>query len=125
VLSQTCAGDPNAPQLQAAAASSTLLLEGYINANNQPADWIYRLYGNAGPCDASAYRYTVDPGWENTLSGFHGENDCNIVTAYAGFHEDGDRQTWNGAANACGCVIVGWVGPFMNDRLNSFWLRHG
>jgi hypothetical protein len=125
VVSQTCSSDPNAPQLQAVAATDTLLLEAFQNANNNPAATVYRYYGQYGPCDSAGYKWNVPVGWLGVFSGFDTSNDCNVVTGYSSWYETDDNQTWDGSSNVCGCVVVGWVGDFMNDRISSWWARRG
>jgi hypothetical protein len=119
VRSTTCVDDGSAPVV----ASSTLLMEWWQNANNRPTATINRIYGDAGPCDGDGYRVRVEWPWSFLLSGFNTWNSCSIATGYDLPNLSGDRQTWNGSANPCVCVSVGYVGDFMNDRIESFWIR--
>ncbi|MBR7835019.1 hypothetical protein KDL01_17220 [Actinospica durhamensis] len=119
VVSKTCyrTTDASARKL---AADEVLLMEWYRNANNEPPD-ITRVYADDGPCDSSGYRITVDADWQNSISGFDTFDEyCDQVTGYANTDETGDSQYWDGRSNPCQCVVVGYVGDRMNDRINSW-----
>jgi hypothetical protein len=126
--STTCSDNPNSRSLKAAAARTVLLMEWFDNANNRPPS-LTRIHGDAGDCDRAGYRIRIQwPDsanlWNNRISGFNAYSWCNVVTGYDLIYT-GDRQTWNGTQNLCGCVLVGWVGRRMNDRISSFWIRRG
>jgi hypothetical protein len=129
VRSKTCSTDPDARSLKAAAARTVLLMEWLENANNRPPS-LTRIHGDDGDCDSAGYRMRVRKTghptfWDNRISGFNSYSWCNVVTGYDLITFKGDRETWNGTSNLCGCVLVGWVGHRMNDRISSFWIRRG
>jgi len=123
VLSKTCSTDPNAASLSSAAGTKVLLMEWLENANNDPPG-LTRVYGYDGECDADGYRLRVGFPWFIMISGFVAYSRCNVVTAYSQQNISGDRQTWSGKGLPCECVSARWVGPYMNDRIQSWWIRH-
>lgn len=125
IRSQTCSDDPNAAALTRIAASETLLMEWFWNAWNDPP-YLTRVYGSYGGCDRSGYKIRPNVHWYNEISGFDSWNGCNVVTAYDHYNFTGDQQTW-ARGYVCECIPsrdTGWIGPYMNDRIESFWIRH-
>jgi hypothetical protein len=107
-----------------ATKSETLLMEWFENADNSPPS-LTRITGTSGPCDRDGYRLRTDGGWinwDNEISGFNAYNDCEVATGYDLRNLSGDRQTWS-ENDPCSCLLVPWVGGFMNDRIESFWIR--
>ncbi|MGW4640637.1 hypothetical protein ACWEN6_19030 [Sphaerisporangium sp. NPDC004334] len=127
VRSSSCAADEATARRQAGASdSSVLLMEWFWNANNQPPD-LTRVLGDYGECDSAGYRIIVKDDWANNISGFNSYSHCNVVTGFnwpSTLDWSGDEQTWSLHA-PCGCVLQGWVGSFMNDRIEAFWIRKG
>ncbi|MEV0597021.1 hypothetical protein [Nonomuraea cavernae] len=126
VRSSSCADDYATAQREAGAASSVLLMEWFWNANNQPPK-LTRVLGDYGYCDSAGYRIIVKDDWANNISGFNSYSNCNVVTGFnwpSTVDWSGDEQTWSLQA-PCGCVLQGWVGSFMNDRIEAFWIRKG
>ncbi|RZS43046.1 hypothetical protein EV193_10222 [Herbihabitans rhizosphaerae] len=123
ILSRTCSDDMSVATRQAGIAGETLLMEWFWNANNNPPK-LTRIHGNYGGCDAVGYRINIYDDWANNVSGFNSLNGCNVVTGYDLALAQGDNQTWS-AYKACNCLLQGWVGSKMNDRIESFRIRHG
>ncbi|POM24264.1 hypothetical protein BTM25_28920 [Actinomadura rubteroloni] len=125
VLSHKCADDMATATRRAgmteSAASDTLLMEWFWNANNNPPK-LTRVLGKYGPCDAQGYVINVYDDWTNQISGFNSYNDCNHVAGYDLSLQQGDYDIWE-QHNPCGCTLQGWVGSFMNDRIESFRIR--
>ncbi|REE99389.1 hypothetical protein [Thermomonospora umbrina] len=127
VRSRACADDMSTATRRAGvvegAAASTLLMEWFWNANNNPPKLV-RIYGNYGPCDSAGYRINIYDDWANQISGFNSLNECNDVTGYDLSLLQGDHERWI-QHNPCACTLQGWIGPFMNDRIESFHIRRG
>jgi hypothetical protein len=123
-LSRTCSTDP-AASLADIGMQATLLMEWNEHAYNNPPTTVGRVYGDYGPCDPDGYRIRAEGFWANRISAFNTWNSCSVATGYDLYNLSGDRQTWDGTANACECVDVDWVGGYMNDRIESFWIRQG
>jgi hypothetical protein len=123
VRSHTCSKDPADKSLTKAAAGEVLLMEWFWNANNNPPK-LTRIHGDSGPCDSAGYKINVLYGWTNQISGFNTFSNCNVATGYDDYFANGERQTWSNYSG-CGCLLQGWVGSYMNDRINSFWIRKG
>jgi hypothetical protein len=107
-----------------AVKADTLLMEWFENADNSPSS-LTRILGDAGPCDLDGYRLRTDGGWldwDNMISGFNAYNDCEVATGYDLRNLSGDRGTWS-ENDPCSCLLVPWVGSYMNDRIESFWIR--
>ena len=105
-------------------ADDTLLMEWFENADNSPPS-LTRIVADAGPCDLDGYRLRTDGGWinwDNMISGFNAYNDCEVATGYDLRNLSGDRDTWS-QNDPCSCLLVPWLGSFMNDRIESFWIR--
>ncbi|MES4904829.1 MULTISPECIES: hypothetical protein [unclassified Streptomyces] len=96
------------------AAARTLLMDWFEHANNQPNS-ATSVYGSAGNCDSDGYRLRAEGFWANRISGFASYSNCNVVTGYDLANVSGDRATWG--------WNTPWVGSFMNDRIESFWIR--
>lgn len=123
VRSETCSTDPNAKSLTKAASGEVLLMEWFWNADNRPSK-LTRIHGDDGPCDSAGYRMNVLYGWTNQISGFNSYSSCNVATGYDDYLTSGAHQTWS-MHKPCNCLLQGWVGSYMNDRINSFWIRRG
>ncbi|MEV4220206.1 MULTISPECIES: hypothetical protein [unclassified Nonomuraea] len=125
ILSRSCGTDPEAARTDVSIQARTLLMEWNEHAFNDPPTTVGRIYGDYGPCDSDGYRVRAEGFWANRISGFVTWNRCSVATGYDLVNVSGDQQTWNGTANACECVDVGFVGYYMNDRIESFWIRRG
>lgn len=123
IRSQACQREDNFPAVATAAQRKVLLMEWFENANNRPPS-LTRVYGEDGQCDGDGYRIRVHGGWDGIISGFNSYNNCNIATGYDTYNISGDRQTWE-LHKPCNCLLVDWVGDYMNDRISSFWIRSG
>ncbi|WP_394828401.1 hypothetical protein [Pendulispora albinea] len=122
ILSKSCNTDTDATLLSATGKPPVLLMEWFEHANNNPPS-LTRIVA-ADECDADGYRLRATGFWANRISGFNSYNECNVVTGYDLVNLSGDRQTWSDH-KPCACVLVPWVGSFMNDRIESFWIRKG
>ncbi|MCK2215349.1 hypothetical protein MF672_016365 [Actinomadura sp. ATCC 31491] len=126
IRSRACGNDYATVQRQAGAQQTVLLMEWFWNANNQPP-LLTRIHGDYGDCDSAGYRIIVKDDWANNISGFNAESHCNVVTGFnwpSTVDWSGDEQTWANYS-VCACLSQGWVGSFMNDRIEAFWIRRG
>ncbi|GGU65405.1 hypothetical protein [Streptomyces lavendofoliae] len=123
VRSKTCGSSPVSKSLVKASANTVLLMEWFEHANNSPSS-LTRVHGEAGDCDADGYRLRATGFWANRISGFNAYSKCNVATGYDLVNLSGDRQTWR-MDKPCKCLLQGWVGAYMNDRIESFWIRQG
>ncbi|KUH37985.1 MULTISPECIES: hypothetical protein [Streptomyces] len=123
VRSTTCSADPASKSLTRAAANTVLLMEWFEHANNKPSS-LTRVHGEAGDCDGDGYRLRATGFWANRISGFNAYSKCNVATGYDLVNLSGDRETWR-MDKPCKCLLQGWVGAYMNDRVESFWIRQG
>ncbi|WP_228979934.1 hypothetical protein [Streptomyces sp. DH12] len=123
VRSTTCSDDPRSRTLARAAAGTVLLMEWFEHAHNKPSS-LTRVHGEAGDCDGDGYRLRATGFWANRISGFNAYSKCNVATGYDLVNLSGDRQTWR-MDKPCKCLLQGWVGSYMNDRIESFWIRQG
>ncbi|MGP3933592.1 hypothetical protein [Nonomuraea sp. KM88] len=123
VRSHECADDYATASRKAGASDTVLLMEWFWNANNSPSN-LTRIHGDYGNCDADGYHINILDHWANNISGFNSYSRCNVVTGYNFTLWEGDRQTWS-MNKPCQCLLQGWVGSYMNDRIESFWIRQG
>jgi hypothetical protein len=121
VRSTNCDIDRDAPTLKRAAAGQTLLMTWFSDIY-QSGEFTY-VYGDYGGCDAEGYKVSTSWYWGNRISSFLSDNYCNVATGYD-YKIAGDHQTWS-EHQPCACLTVDWVGSFMNDRIESFWIRKG
>lgn len=121
VRSTTCDNDRDAPALKKAAASQTLLMTWFSDIY-ESGEFTY-VYGDYGGCDSEGYKVSTSWYWGNRISSFLSDNYCNVATGYD-YKISGDNQTWS-EHQPCACLTVDWVGSFMNDRIESFWIRNG
>ncbi|MFF0341608.1 hypothetical protein [Kribbella sp. NPDC004875] len=120
VKSESCSDDPNASAFKAAAAPDVLLMEWFWNAYNSPPK-LTRIISDEGECDSSGYRLRPNLIWDNEISGFYTYSHCHKVTLYDGYSSNGDSAYWYSAVSDG--PDVDWVGPYMNDRTSSIWIR--
>ncbi|MEU7863216.1 hypothetical protein [Nonomuraea sp. NPDC049141] len=126
IRSSACSADYATAQREAGATATVLLMEWFWNANNSPPN-LTHIHGDYGDCDSAGYRIIVKDDWANNISGFNSYSHCNVVTGFnwpSTVDWSGDEQTWSNYS-VCSCLLQGWVGSFMNDRIEAFWIRRG
>jgi len=115
VLSQTCADRADAPALNMAAATSTLLLVLYEHVDYGGAST--KIYGSYGPCDREGYGVSaLVSSWRNRISSLKGFNYCNVIELYDGIN----YATFLGSRGTVGSRLDwNWVGSYANDKTDS------